>query len=112
MLATYYYIYPFVGGTFGLICFCIVALGGFGSIEGAFIAGILVGVVETVGGYLLDPSYKLAIVFAMYLVTVWIRPQGLRGIRAYDRALLSRSSNCHPDFDRRQTKTYIFPVGG
>jgi branched-chain amino acid transport system permease protein len=56
-----------------------VALGGFGSIEGAFIAGILVGVVETLGGYLLDPSYKLAIVFAMYLVTVWIRPQGLRG---------------------------------
>jgi branched-chain amino acid transport system permease protein len=38
-----------------------------------------VGVVETLGGYLLDPSYKLAIVFAMYLVTVWIRPQGLRG---------------------------------
>jgi branched-chain amino acid transport system permease protein len=79
MLASYYYIYPFVGGTFGLICFCIVALGGFGSIEGAFIAGILVGVVETLGGYLLDPSYKLAIVFAMYLITVWIRPQGLRG---------------------------------
>ena len=34
LLATHYYIYPFVGGTFGLICFCIVALGGFGSIEG------------------------------------------------------------------------------
>jgi branched-chain amino acid transport system permease protein len=79
LLATHYYIYPFVGGTFGLICFCIVALGGFGSIEGAFIAGILVGVVQTLGGYIFDPAYKLAIVFVMYLVTVWIRPQGLRG---------------------------------
>ncbi len=79
LLATHYYIYPFVGGTFGLTCFAIVALGGFGSIEGAFIAGILVGVVQTLGGYIFDPAYKLAIVFAMYLITVWIRPQGLRG---------------------------------
>jgi branched-chain amino acid transport system permease protein len=79
LLATHYYIYPFVGGTFGLTCFCIVALGGFGSIEGAFIAGILVGVVQTLGGYLFNPAYKLAIVFAMYLITVWIRPQGLKG---------------------------------
>ena len=75
----HYYIYPFVGGTFGLICFCIVALGGFGSIEGAFIVGILVGVVQTLGGYIFNPAYKLAIVFAMYLITVWIRPQGLKG---------------------------------
>jgi branched-chain amino acid transport system permease protein len=79
LLATHYYIYPFVGGTFGLTCFAIVALGGFGSIEGAFIAGILVGVVQTMGGYIFDPAYKLAIVFAMYLITVWIRPQGLKG---------------------------------
>ena len=79
LLATHYYIYPFVGGTFGLICFCIVALGGFGSIEGAFIAGIMVGVAETVGGYLIDPAFKLAIVFLIYLITVWIRPQGLMG---------------------------------
>lgn len=79
LLATHYYIYPFVGGSFGLICFCIVALGGFGSIEGAFIAGILVGVAQTVGGYVFSPAYKLAIVFFMYLITVWIRPQGLRG---------------------------------
>ena len=79
LLATHYYIYPFVGGTFGLICFCIVALGGFGSIEGAFIAGIVVGVAQTVGGYIFDPAYKLAIVFLIYLITVWIRPQGLLG---------------------------------
>ena len=34
MLATHYYIYPFVGGTFGLICFCIVALGGSAASKG------------------------------------------------------------------------------
>ena len=78
-LAMYYYIYPQVGGLFGTISFAIVALGGFGSIPGAFIAGILVGLVQTLGGYFFDPAYKYAIVFALYLLTVWIRPQGLLG---------------------------------
>jgi branched-chain amino acid transport system permease protein len=78
-LSTYYYIYPQVGGLFGTIAFCVVALGGFGSIEGAFIAGILVGLAQTLGGFFFDPSYKYAIVFTIYLVTIWIRPQGLRG---------------------------------
>jgi len=78
-LSTYYYIYPQVGGTFGLIAFCVVALGGFGSIEGAFIAGIIVGLAQTLGGFFIDPAYKFAIVFLIYLITVWIRPQGLLG---------------------------------
>ena len=78
-LSTYYYIYPQVGGLFGTIAFCVVALGGFGSIEGAFIAGILVGLAQTLGGFFFDPSYKYAIVFSIYLITIWIRPQGLRG---------------------------------
>jgi branched-chain amino acid transport system permease protein len=78
-LSMYYYIYPQVGGLFGLISFCIVALGGFGSIEGAFIAGILIGFVQTLGGFFFDPAYKYAFVFLVYLITVWIRPQGLLG---------------------------------
>jgi branched-chain amino acid transport system permease protein len=78
-LSMYYYIYPQVGGLFGTISFAIVALGGFGSIGGAFIAGILVGLVQTLGGYFFDPAYKYAIVFLLYLLTVWIRPQGLLG---------------------------------
>jgi branched-chain amino acid transport system permease protein len=78
-LSTYYYIYPQVGGLFGLIAFSIVALGGFGSIEGAFIAGVLVGLAQTLGGFFFDPAYKYAIVFMIYLITIWIRPQGLLG---------------------------------
>ena len=78
-LSTYYYVYPQVGGLFGTIAFCVVALGGFGSIEGAFIAGILVGLAQTLGGFFLDPSYKYAIVFMIYLITIWLRPQGLLG---------------------------------
>ena len=78
-LSTYYYIYPQVGGLFGTIAFAVVALGGFGSIEGAFIAGILVGLAQTLGGFFFDPAYKYAIVFMIYLITIWIRPQGLLG---------------------------------
>ena len=78
-LSTYYYIYPQVGGLFGLIAFSTVALGGFGSIEGAFIAGIIIGIAQTLGGYIFDPAYKFAIVFLIYLIVVWIRPQGLLG---------------------------------
>jgi branched-chain amino acid transport system permease protein len=78
-LSMYYYIYPQVGGMFGTISFAIVALGGFGSIPGAFVAGILVGLVQTLGGYFFDPAYKYAIVFLLYLITVWVRPQGLLG---------------------------------
>ena len=79
ILSTYYYIYPQVGGLFGLIAFCVVALGGFGSIEGAFIAGILVGLAQTLGGFFFNPSYKYAIVFSIYLITIWIKPKGLLG---------------------------------
>lgn len=78
-LSTYYYIYPQVGGIFGLIAFSTVALGGFGSIEGAFIAGIIIGVAQTLGGYIFDPAYKFAIVFLIYLIVIWIRPKGLLG---------------------------------
>jgi len=78
-LSIFYYVYPQVGGLFGTIAFCVVALGGFGSIEGAFIAGILVGLAQTLGGFFFDPAYKYAIVFMIYLITIWIRPQGLLG---------------------------------
>jgi len=78
-LSTYYYIYPQVGGLFGTIAFCVVALGGFGSVEGALIAGIFVGLAQTLGGFFFDPAYKYAIVFSIYLITIWIKPKGLLG---------------------------------
>ena len=46
MLTVFYYIHPGVGGTFALIAYVTVALGGFGSIFGALAAGLIVGLVE------------------------------------------------------------------
>jgi len=79
LLSTFFYVFPEVGGGFCLIAFVVVALGGFGSVVGAFLAGIIVGLVEVVSGYLLDPSFKFMFVLALYLAVVFIRPQGLMG---------------------------------
>jgi branched-chain amino acid transport system permease protein len=79
LLSATYPVFPEVGASFILIAFVLVALGGFGSVAGAFWAGILVGVVEVVGGFLWDPAYKMVLVLSLYLLVVWLRPQGLLG---------------------------------
>jgi branched-chain amino acid transport system permease protein len=79
LLSTFIPIFPDVGANFILIAFVTVALGGFGSVAGAFWAGIIVGIVEVFGGFLVGPQYKLALVLALYLLVVLLRPQGLLG---------------------------------
>jgi branched-chain amino acid transport system permease protein len=71
---------PTAGVTFVLMAFVVVALGGFGSIAGAAVAGLLVGVAQGVVG-LYAPSYTLAAALALYLLVVLVRPQGLLGTR-------------------------------
>lgn len=79
LLSTFFPIFPEVGASFILIAFVVVNLGGFGSVTGAFIAGVLIGVVEVMGGYLLGPQFKLAIVLLIFLAVLMFRPQGLMG---------------------------------
>ena len=64
---------------YSILAFVIVALGGFGNIKGALFAGLIVGVVEALGGFWLDTTFKYAIVFAVYLIVMQIRPKGLFG---------------------------------
>lgn len=79
LLSTFFPIFPEVGANFILIAFVVVNLGGFGSIGGAFWAGILVGVLEVMGGLLLGPQYKTAVVLVVFLAVLMFRPQGLLG---------------------------------
>jgi branched-chain amino acid transport system permease protein len=81
LLSTFYYIFPEVGYLFGLLAYIIVALGGFGSITGAFIAGIIIGLVEVLFGFLVAPAFKYVFVYLIYLIVVIARPQGLLGAR-------------------------------
>lgn len=71
---------PTAGVTFALMAFVVVALGGFGSITGAALAGVLVGVAQGIVG-LYAPSYTLAAALGLYLVVILVRPQGLLGTR-------------------------------
>jgi branched-chain amino acid transport system permease protein len=79
MMANFFYIFPEVGGFFGLIAYVAVALGGFGSVPGSFLAGIIIGQVEFLSGLLIAPAFKYAFVFMIYLLVVFLRPMGLFG---------------------------------
>ncbi|WP_016836452.1 ABC transporter permease subunit, partial [Herbaspirillum lusitanum] len=79
LLSTFFPIFPEVGANFILIAFVVVNLGGFGSVVGALIAGVLVGVIEVMGGLFLGPQYKMAIVLVLFLTVLMFRPQGLMG---------------------------------
>ncbi len=87
LLVNFYYVYPMVGILFVMIAFACVALGGFGSIKGAFFAGIIIGILETVfpliGHYaeskFIGPHFKFTIVYLAYFIIVVVRPQGLFG---------------------------------
>lgn len=79
LLAEFYYIFPEVGAVFGFLAFVTVALGGFGSISGAFLAGLIIGMVEVMGGFLFAPAYKYLLVFMLYICVVVLRPQGIFG---------------------------------
>lgn len=78
-MPTYLAVHPEVGSMFGLIAFVCVAMGGFGSIPGALLAAILIGIVEAVGGYYIAPVFKYVAVFGLYLTVVFLRPKGIFG---------------------------------
>jgi branched-chain amino acid transport system permease protein len=79
LLAMFFYIFPDVGATFALLAYVTVALGGFGNVPATLAAGVVVGIVEVLAGLLIAPAFKYAVVFALYLVVVLWRPQGLFG---------------------------------
>jgi len=79
LLMNFYYVFPTIGMLFCMIAFATVALGGFGSIKGAFIAGLIMGLIIDLGGTYLGPQYKLALVYLTFFLVVVIRPKGLFG---------------------------------
>ena len=76
-----FYVNPTVGNGFVLVAFTIVVLGGMGSFLGAWVGGLLVGVVESVGGLFLGDSLGQAGIFLIFIVVLLFRPQGLFGAK-------------------------------
>ena len=79
LIATFFYTSPTVGETLAIVAFVTVSLGGFGSVLGALVAGLLIGVVESLSAFLIGPVYKDVIVYSVFVLVLWFRPQGLMG---------------------------------
>jgi branched-chain amino acid transport system permease protein len=70
---------PYIAPDYTLLGFIIVILGGLGSMPGALLGGLLVGVSEALSGFIIEPSFKSALSFALLIFVLLVRPQGLLG---------------------------------
>ena len=82
LLIPTYYVNPHVGNAFVLIAFTTVVLGGMGSIPGALLGGLFVGLVESLCGLYLGESLGQIGIFLMFILVLLLRPAGLLGERA------------------------------
>ena len=79
LISPTYYIFPQVGSAFTLKAFVITVLGGMGSIVGATLGGIIIGVVESMGAAYISSDWKDVVVFAIFLLVLLVKPSGLMG---------------------------------
>ena len=79
LLMPFYPAYPTVGQVFVLFAFVAVVLGTLGNVRGALIAGLMMGMAESLGVQFVGADSGLIVVFAMLLVTLAVRPGGLYG---------------------------------
>lgn len=79
ILIPYFPVSTTIGVTFGFRSFIIVVLGGQGSVIGALLGGLIVGVTEKVGGQLFNDTYAQMMVFIIFIVILLLRPYGLLG---------------------------------
>jgi branched-chain amino acid transport system permease protein len=82
LLIPTYYVNPHVGNAFVLVAFTTVVLGGMGSIPGALIGGLFVGLIESLCGLYLGESLGQIGIFLMFILVLLFRPSGLLGARA------------------------------
>ena len=82
LLMPNYTVNPASGEAFVLVAFTIVVLGGMGSVPGALIGGLLIGVVESLSGLLLGDSLGQIGIFAIFILVLLFKPAGLFGAKA------------------------------
>lgn len=82
-LIPFYNIFPTVGVLFDIKGFIIVVLGGLGSIPGAIIGGIIIGLIESIGPQFMTATWTEGIVYGLFLLVLFVKPSGLFGVK-YD----------------------------
>ena len=86
LLAPLFFVTTEMGTLVGLKGFVAMIIGGFGSIPGAIVGGLLLGLSENLGAYWISSTYKDVIAFSLLLMFLAVRPQGLLPERHADRA--------------------------
>jgi len=81
LLIPTFYVNPTVGNAFVLVAFTIVVLGGMGSVPGALVGALLIGVVESLSGLFLGESLGQIGIFVIFIAVLLVRPSGLFGAR-------------------------------
>lgn len=80
LLTPSYPVFPTIGTYFVLTSFVVVVLGGMGSLYGAFLGAMIIGVVDGLSGYYIGPDLKEVVYFVLFLAILVTRPTGLLGL--------------------------------
>jgi branched-chain amino acid transport system permease protein len=81
IILPYTTVYPSVGGQFVVLMFTAVVLGGLGSVAGAVVGGLAVGVIQAVSALLFPIQLQNLVLFVVFIAVLALRPQGLVGAR-------------------------------
>ncbi|WP_244930464.1 branched-chain amino acid ABC transporter permease [Nocardioides sp. W7] len=77
LMAPFLSLTPTVGEQFTILAFVIVVLGGLGSVTGALLGGLIIGLVQTVGALYFPGTGSLILVFAVFVLVLFFRPEGI-----------------------------------
>lgn len=81
LLAPLFPVFPTIGVNLVLISFVVVILGGLGSVEGALLGGLAIGLIETLSGFFIGSEMRQITYFLVFIVVLLVRPAGLFGHR-------------------------------
>jgi branched-chain amino acid transport system permease protein len=79
LLVLQYDVHPFIGNSFGPITFMICVLGGLGNMIGGFAAAFIMSQIIAVGGYYFSIEFSYVLAFLLFIVMIFVRPQGIFG---------------------------------
>ena len=79
LVMPFLFVSPTAGSVFNIVAFIVVVLGGMGSIPGAIVGGLIIGLTQEMGQLVISGSSKLLGVFAVFLLVLLFRPQGVFG---------------------------------
>jgi len=77
LLSMIYEISPSVGESYTIMALIVITLGGLGSIGGSFMAAMTLGLIESFGTYLTNPSMKMILSYSVFVLILMLRPKGL-----------------------------------